>query len=138
MALNQGLLDSLINAATRDDKVDTTKLALVLSKISDKLFGIGEAGAVEGYALTQDYGITAEGRGVKFQVISIDANGIIRIGADAGLRGIGQIAIPRMAAAQLPAGSVAMNGVIAIDSTNNRIVYYTNNLRYWIPIGTAF
>lgn len=139
MSLNPGVLNSLINSATNGDEIDAAKLNLALSKISDKLFGIGESTDGE-FDLSVSSGsfLNGEARGVTFPVIRLDSNGIIRIGDYARASGVSHMAIPRMAAANLPVGSAAMNGVIAIDSTNNRLVYYTNNLRYFIPIGTAF
>lgn len=40
--------------------------------------------------------------------------------------------------ASMPAGGAAMNGVIVIDKTGNRLVYYVGGSRYYMPAGTSF
>lgn len=40
-------------------------------------------------------------------------------------------------AAGLPAGAASMNGVVTLDTTNNRIIWYTNGNRYYAT-GTSF
>jgi hypothetical protein len=137
MALNQGILDGLINSALADGDINIDQLTKALFAISNKIFGVGE-GKTSANLWLDGKTIYANARGVTFPVAYVDANGIIKIGANAGITGISQMAIPRTTSAQLPAGSKAMNGCIVIDSTNNRLVYYTNDLRYFIPIGTIF
>jgi hypothetical protein len=48
------------------------------------------------------------------------------------------VKIPFTANASLPSGASQANGGIAVDSTNNRLVYYVGSLRYYLPIGTLF
>lgn len=46
--------------------------------------------------------------------------------------------LERPPAASLPAGAAGQNGLLYIDATNNRLVYYSGGLRYFLPIGTSF
>ena len=69
-----------------------------------------------------------------YSLVQVDANSVVQIGeAPSGVHaGIGV-----RAAAALPGGAAAYNGVIAVDSTNNRFVYYSGGNRYYLT-GTAF
>jgi hypothetical protein len=70
--------------------------------------------------------------GGTYRLIGLDANDHINLGANDSF-----IVIVSTAVGNFPAGGATMNGVIGIDSTNNRLVYYSGGNRYFIA-GTAF
>lgn len=76
--------------------------------------------------------------GATYSMIVMDGNDLIGLGRSAANTGKGHVTIPRVAAVDIPAAGVSRNGIILIDSTNNRICYFNNNLRYFMPAGTAF
>ena len=66
------------------------------------------------------------------RLIEYNADDYLVLG-DAGTH----VAIGLFAAASLPAGAANRNGLIDIDTTNNRFVFYSGNARYYVT-GTAF
>jgi hypothetical protein len=69
------------------------------------------------------------------ELISLSAGDALLIGG--GYSGTSLIVIPSRAAASLPAAGAATNGVLALDSTNNRIVFYVGGTRQYVT-GTSF
>ena len=137
--LNQGTLDAMINAATVDNEVDAAKLAEVLGKISDKIFGIGET-AGGGLILRPDgVNIMAAARGSEFPAMRLDRNGIIQLGGPSyDVTGRGMVSIgKKQLGGSHPVGSSAMDGVIFTLETSIYLYYYQNGVRYYItPTGT--
>lgn len=70
-------------------------------------------------------------------MIVIDGNNLVQLGVN-NASGDGAVAIPKNTAANLPAAGGTRNGIITIDTTNNRLCYYSGGNRYFIPIGTIF
>lgn len=75
-------------------------------------------------------------------IYRVDDYDVVRLGDSALANGTtpnGWPSIPNTAAANLPVASATptTNGVIGIDATNFRFVFYTNNARYYVA-GTAF
>jgi hypothetical protein len=74
-----------------------------------------------------------------FPLIGMDGSNIVCVAGASTTASTGAfMRIPRFTNGQLNAGSSTMDGVLVIDTTNSRLVYYTGGLRYWIPIGTSF
>lgn len=73
-------------------------------------------------------------------IFQLDANNLVGLGSNpvGATTGEGNVSIPRAFAADLPAAGATRNGIIIIDKTNNRLCYYSNANRYFIPIGTIF
>lgn len=72
-----------------------------------------------------------------YSIMKFNASALVQLGADAGSGGAGHVQIPYVTAANLPAAAASLNGVIAIDSTNNRLIYYSGAARYYLA-GTSF
>lgn len=70
-------------------------------------------------------------------LIRLDANDLVVLGNDAVNSGRGHVAIPWVAAANLPAAGAAKDGIIVIDKTNHRLCFYETGARYYVA-GTAF
>lgn len=51
---------------------------------------------------------------------------------------VGGVRTLLVANASLPAAAAAKDGLIGVDTTNSRLVYYVNGLRYFLAIGTSF
>jgi hypothetical protein len=69
-----------------------------------------------------------------FRLIQMDANNVVQVGDQTNGKFVshGQTAV-----GSLPAAGPTVNGVMAIDGTNNRFVFYVNGSRYYVT-GTAF
>lgn len=76
-------------------------------------------------------GVNAAGTSTR-ALVSYNSDDYLVLG-DAGTH----IAIGLFAAASLPAGAANRNGIIDIDTTNNRFIYYSGGNRYYLT-GTAF
>lgn len=67
-------------------------------------------------------------------LVTLDAGNLVQLGSESA----GAFpAVPMRAAGSLPAASALMNGVLAIDTTNNRLCYWSGGVRYYIN-GTSF
>lgn len=82
------------------------------------------------------YGLNAAGTAL-LQIVQVDANNLVLLGAAADSTGNGHVSIPRDTAANLPAAGATRNGIIVMDKTNNYFCYYVNGARYFL-LGTAF
>lgn len=65
-------------------------------------------------------------------IITLDSNDDVSVGGFGRLVGVGYFGN-----ASFPAGGASRNGKVAIDSTNNRLVFYSGGSRYYVT-GTAF
>lgn len=73
-----------------------------------------------------------------FQMISLTSNALTKIGPASGNPWNGGIsAISTCTSAELVAGSATLSGVLVINTTDNRLVYYSNGNRYYLS-GTSF
>lgn len=70
-------------------------------------------------------------------MMTLTSSNIIQMGADAASSGAGHLMIPYIAAVNLPAAGASKNGIEAIDSTNNRFIFYSGGNRYYVT-GTSF
>ena len=71
-------------------------------------------------------------------MIGINASDYVVIGGQTDTTDTGNL--PRIAwwaAAALPAGAAGRNGIVAVEGTNNRLVYYSGGARYYLA-GTTF
>lgn len=71
-----------------------------------------------------------------FSMSKLDANDVVQLG-DSTVGRAGCVGIPKMTNANLPTAGSTENGIIAIDTTNNRLCYYSGGNRYYLT-GTAF
>lgn len=94
---------------------------------------IGELGIGNSLAFR---GTNAAGN-ANLPLVFIDVNNLVQLGSN-NATGDGAIAIPKNTAVNLPASGATRNGIIALDTTNNRLCYWVNGNRYFIPIGTIF
>lgn len=80
--------------------------------------------------------------GANIQMIGVDANDIIRVGANNTATGVGHFAIPDRTTANLPAsGAATQDGTIVIEKgTPPNFIIYTGGLRYRVApaLATAF
>jgi hypothetical protein len=67
-------------------------------------------------------------------LIGMDANSIVRLG-DASL--LEPVAVPAYTSLQIPAAAAARSGGLAVETTNNWLVYYSGGTRYRVA-GVAF
>lgn len=72
-----------------------------------------------------------------FIFAQIDSNDVIRLGDSALPTGKGHVAVPDELSADLPPASATMDGIVCIDKTNLRLVFYTGGARYRVS-GVAF
>lgn len=73
-----------------------------------------------------------------YNVLTLDANNVFQIAFSAASGAItGWPAIPYIANASFPAGTANGNGIVGVDSTNNRLIYFSGGARYYIA-GTSF
>ena len=79
-------------------------------------------------------GVNAAASGT-IPLIRVDANDIIQVGDAAGGGNMASIGVKTNA--NLLAAAASANGVVGIDSTNNRFVYYSGGNRYYL-LGTSF
>lgn len=71
------------------------------------------------------------------QMIGVDGNDHVVIGASNVVGGAGHVVIPNRSSANVPAAAGSMAGVIMIDDTNNWFVFYAGAARFRLA-GVAF
>jgi hypothetical protein len=81
-------------------------------------------------------GVNAAGNDT-YRMIAMDANNIIQLGSESALANPEVVAIPKGTNLQIPGASANRSGGVFIDTTNNRLCYYSGGSRYWLA-GTAF
>lgn len=115
-------------------------IATAFRGIADAVLAWGTSvttGAASGDVVLKN---TAALRGVNvggdaaLRMIQVDANNIVMLGqASSGV----YASVGSQAAASLPAGASQNNGVLVVDSTNNRLIFYSGTSRFYVT-GTSF
>jgi hypothetical protein len=83
--------------------------------------------------LTGSAGLKATYSGSSFELIHFDLQYRIELGVNADRLP----AVPRVTTGNINGGQAPFDGCLLVDSTNNRLVYYSGGARYYIA-GTAF
>jgi hypothetical protein len=71
-------------------------------------------------------------------MIAVDNSNVVALGGSTGTQDVGNLArIAIFQVGNLNAGAAGRNGIITIDTTNNRFIYYSGGNRYYLA-GTSF